>query len=38
LLDAAAWFERTASRAQVNSIHRFKVDRVRVPDVFHPGL
>jgi putative transposase len=31
---SAAWFERTASPAQVRSIYRFKTDRVNVPDEF----
>jgi len=35
---SAAWFERTASTAQVKSIYRFKVDQVRVPDDFDPEL
>ena len=35
---SAAWFERTASGAQVKSVYRFKVDRVRVLDDFEPEL
>ncbi len=35
---SAAWFERTASTAQVKSIYRFKVDQVRVPDDFELEL
>jgi putative transposase len=31
---SAAWFERTASPAMVQSLYRFKVDRVRVADEF----
>jgi len=31
---SAAWFERTASPAQVKTIYRFKMDRVRVEDDF----
>jgi len=31
---SAAWFERTASPAQVKTIYGFKIDRVRVPDDF----
>jgi putative transposase len=31
---SAAWFERTASPATVQSLYRFKVDRVRVADEF----
>jgi len=34
---SAAWFERTASAAQVNSIYRFKTDQIRVPDDFDPS-
>jgi putative transposase len=33
---SAAWFERTASPAQVKSIYRFKVDQVHVLDDFDP--
>jgi putative transposase len=29
---SAAWFERTASRAQVNTIYSFRIDHVRVMD------
>ena len=35
---SAAWFERTASPAQVKSIYRFKVDQVKVQDDFDPEL
>ena len=35
---SAAWFERTASPAQVKSLYRFKVDQVRVLDDFEPEL
>jgi len=31
---SAAWFERTASPAQVNTVYRMKIDRVRVADDF----
>jgi putative transposase len=31
---SAAWFERTATRAQVETIYRFKTDKVRVHDDF----
>lgn len=31
---SAAWFERTASPAQVKSIYSFKIDRVKVQDDF----
>ena len=34
---SAAWFERTASVAQVKSIYRFKTDQVRVDDDFEPA-
>jgi putative transposase len=34
---SAAWFERTASPAQVKSIYRFKTDKVVVPDEFEPS-
>jgi len=35
---SAAWFERTASTAQVKSIYRFKTDQVHVEDDFEPEL
>jgi len=31
---SAAWFEREASPAQVNTIYGFKIDRVKVEDDF----
>jgi len=31
---SAAWFERTALPSQVQTIYRFKVDQVKVPDDF----
>jgi putative transposase len=31
---SAAWFERTATRAQVQTIYSFKTDRVKVRDDF----
>ena len=31
---SAAWFERTASPAQVKTIYRFKIDQLRVQDDF----
>jgi putative transposase len=31
---SAAWFERTASPAQVNMIYGFKIDRVKIDDDF----
>ncbi|MCF7765797.1 MAG: hypothetical protein K9N62_19180 [Verrucomicrobia bacterium] len=34
---SAAWFERTASPAQVNTIYRFKTDKLQVPDDFDPA-
>jgi putative transposase len=33
---SAAWFERTASLAQVRTIYGFKIDQVNVPDDFTP--
>ena len=33
---SAAWFERTAPRAQVNTIYSFKTDQVRVVDDYEP--
>ena len=33
---SAAWFERTATRAQVRTIYGFKTDRVNVQDDFQP--
>jgi putative transposase len=29
---SAAWFERTATRAQVETIYRFKIDKLNVHD------
>jgi putative transposase len=34
---SAAWFERTASPAQVKSVYGFKIDRLRVLDEFEPS-
>ena len=34
---SAAWFERTASAAQVKSVYRFKTNRVSVLDEFEPA-
>ena len=31
---SANWFERTATKAQVATIYRFKTDRVQVPDEY----
>jgi putative transposase len=33
---SAAWFERTATVAQVRTIYSFKTDQVKVPDDFEP--
>jgi putative transposase len=33
---SAAWFERTATRAQVRTIYRFKTDQVKIEDDFDP--
>jgi len=35
---SAAWFERTATPAQVKSLYRFKIDKVRVMDEFTPEM
>ena len=35
---SAAWFERTASPAQIQSIYRFKTDKLQVPDEFEPAM
>jgi putative transposase len=34
---SAAWFERTASAAQVKTIYRFKTDKLQLPDDFDPA-
>ena len=34
---SARWFERAASAAMVESIYRFKIDRVQVADEFNPA-
>jgi putative transposase len=34
---SARWFERTSSPAMVNSIYRFKTDRISVNDEFEPS-
>ena len=34
---SAAWFERVASPAQVNSIYRFKIDQLAVHDEYEPA-
>jgi putative transposase len=33
---SAAWFERTATPAQVKTIYGFKIDRLKVDDAFEP--
>ena len=33
---SAAWFERTATRAQVGTIYRFKIDKLNVADDYEP--
>ena len=33
---SAGWFERSASRAMVDAVYRFKVDSVKVKDGFEP--
>ncbi len=33
---SAAWFERTATRAQVHTIYHFRTDRIRIQDNFDP--
>jgi putative transposase len=33
---SAAWLERTAPRSQVETLYRFKIDKVRVEDDFDP--
>ena len=35
---SAAWFEHSASRAQVKTIYIFKIDRVKVDDDYEPVL
>jgi putative transposase len=35
---SAAWFEKTATTAQVKSVYSFKIDRVNVEDDFDPLL
>jgi putative transposase len=34
---STAWFERTASPAQVKSIYRFKADKLQLPDDYVPA-
>ena len=34
---SAAWFERTASAAQVKTIYRFKTDKLDLPDDYDPA-
>ena len=33
---SAAWFERTATRAQVATIYGFKIDRIKIVDDYDP--
>jgi putative transposase len=33
---SAAWFERTATPAQIRTIYSFKIDRLNIPDDFEP--
>ena len=33
---SAAWFERTATRAQVGTVYGFETDKLNVQDDFHP--
>ncbi|MEM9587276.1 MAG: transposase [Planctomycetota bacterium] len=35
---SAAWFERTATPAQVKSIYSFKIDRIKVMDEYEPRV
>jgi putative transposase len=35
---SASWFERTATKAQVATIYRFKTDRVNVPDEYDVAI
>ena len=35
---SAAWFENTATRAQVKTIYGFKIDRVKVDDDYEPVM
>ena len=35
---SAAWFERTATVAQVKTIYSFKIDRVKVEDDYEPVM
>ena len=35
---SAAWFERTASPAQVKTIYGFKTDKLQVPDEYEVPL
>jgi len=34
---SAAWFERTATRAQVGTIYRFKIDSLNIRDDYEPA-
>jgi putative transposase len=35
---SAAWFERSATRAQVKTIYGFKIDRIKIDDDYEPVL
>ena len=35
---SAAWFERTATRAQVKTIYSFKTDHLEIYDAYNPAL
>jgi putative transposase len=35
---SASWFERTASAATVQSVYRFKTDRLSIEDEYSPVL
>ncbi|MFO1462003.1 MAG: hypothetical protein U1G08_21685 [Verrucomicrobiota bacterium] len=34
---SAGWFERTASPSQIRTIYRFRSDKLRISDDFHPS-
>jgi len=35
---SAAWFEQTATRAQVKTIYSFKFDRLKIDDDYEPVM
>ncbi len=35
---SAAWYERSATRAQVKTIYSFKMDRVKIDDDYEPVI